>query len=314
MKDFTVITNISQHFQEVLPSVTVLMATYNGEKYLLEQIDSILQQKGVDLNLFVRDDGSSDDTISILNKYQEEGKIKWYTGEHLGVTKGYLDLLRHAPASDYYAFCDQDDIWDDDKLIYAIKKLEELPKDKPLIYYSSQRLVDEQGRLIKVHEIDINRTPYTNFLISNVAGCTTVFNKELFFAINKAEPDFILMHDSWAFKVCLALGGKYYADKIPHINYRQHGNNVAGIGMSFKGKFHQMKRYITVFKIQKQIMSLLSCYRNEMTPEYKKLSEKICNYDTSVRNWFSFLVCRDFNFNNVALNCVVRLKVLLKKL
>ena len=295
-------------------SCSVLIATYNGGKYLREQLDSILRQQDVKVEILIRDDGSTDGTHNILNEYQKAGLLKWITGEHIGVPNGYLELLKNAPNTDYYAFCDQDDIWDDDKLIYAIKKLEELPNDKPLIYYSSQRLVDEQGRLIRVHEIDINRTPYTNFLISNVAGCTTVFNKELFFAINKAEPDFILMHDSWAFKVCLALGGEYYADKIPHINYRQHGNNVAGIGMSIKGKFHQMKRYITVFKIQKQIMSLLSCYRNEMTPEYKKLSEKICNYDISVRNWFSFLVCRDFNFNNVALNCVVRFKVLLKKL
>ena len=92
--------------------VAVLMSTYNGEKYLNEQIDSILSQSGnFELSLLVRDDGSTDETINILNKYQNLGKLKWYSGKNLGPGKSFIDLLYKTHGYDYYAFSDQDDVW-----------------------------------------------------------------------------------------------------------------------------------------------------------------------------------------------------------
>lgn len=295
-------------------TVTVVLSTYNGEKYLKDQLDSLLRQKGVKVSILVRDDGSKDETITILNEYQNKGLIKWYTGEHLNVQKGYLDLLKHAPETEYYAFCDQDDVWDDDKLLVAVTELEELPKSRPAIYYCSQRLVDENLKFILNHKIETDRSPHTNFFISNVAGCTAVFNKKLFNAVNGADPDFVLMHDSWVFKVCLALGGNYYADASSHINYRQHGNNVVGLNAGIKGKIHQAKRYIEVFEIQKQLQNLLVCYGDQMIPEYKKLTQELCDYDKSIGNWLKVLNSREFDFKNTSLNCVVKLKIFLRKM
>lgn len=295
-------------------SVTVVLATYNGEKYLREQLDSILRQKGVSVKILVRDDGSKDGTKSILDEYQNKNLLAWYTGEHLNVQKGYLDLLKHAPRSDYYAFCDQDDVWDDDKLLYAVTELDELPSDKPAMYYCGQRLVDENLKLLSVHKIDADRSPHANFMISNVAGCTAVFNQKLIDAVNSALPNFILMHDSWLFKICLALGGSYYADSAAHINYRQHGNNVAGLNGGVKGKIRQVKRYLNVFEIQKQCQNLLQCYGDRMTPEYKELTEEICNYDQSLRNQMNFLRREDIDFKSMSLNSVVKLKILLRKM
>lgn len=295
-------------------SVTVVMPTYNGEKYLKEQLDSLIAQKGVKVNILVRDDGSKDGTVDILEDYQERGLLKWYTGEHLNVQKGNLDLLKNAPKSDYYAFCDQDDVWDEDKLLIAVTELDELDNSKPAMYYCGQRLVDENLDLISVHPISADRSPHTNFLISNVAGCTAVFNQELVDAVNSAEPEFILMHDSWLFKVCLALGGSYYADRAAHINYRQHGNNVAGLNSGMKGKMRQVKRYLDVFEIQKQCENLLVCYGDRMTPEYKKLTEEICSYDQSVKKWMGLLNSKEFDFKSTSLNGVVKLKIFLKKM
>lgn len=293
-------------------TVTVLLATYNGEKYLREQLDSLLAQKGVKVSILVRDDGSKDGTTKILDEYQNKGLLTWYTGEHLNVQKGYLDLLRHTSETDYYAFCDQDDVWDDDKLLIAVTELDELPQDKPAMYYCGQRLVDENLKLISTHKIASDRSDHTNYLISNVAGCTAVFNKKLVDAVNKANPDFILMHDSWLFKVCLALGGSYYADSSAHINYRQHGNNVAGLNSGIKGKIKQAKRYIDVFEIQKQCKSLLDCYREQMTPEYKRLTEDIVNYDKD--NAARKRILKDFDFKSGSLNGVVKLKIMMRKL
>ncbi len=295
-------------------TVTVVLATYNGEKYLREQLDSLLCQEGVSVKILVRDDGSEDRTKDILDEYQRRGLLTWYTGEHLNVQKGYLDLLKNAPKSDYYAFCDQDDVWDGKKLLYAVTELDELPADRPSMYYCGQRLVDEDLKLLSTHRITTDRNATTNFLISNVAGCTAVFNQVLVDAVNRASPKFILMHDSWLFKVCLALGGNYYADSAAHINYRQHGNNVAGLNGGIKGKLKQVKRYLEVFEIQKQCQNLLQCYENEMTPEYKTLTENIVNYNQSFGNWWRLLRSKDFDFKSMSLNCVVRLKILLRKL
>lgn len=199
---------------ERMHTVTILLATYNGEKYLREQLDSLLTQKGVRVSILVRDDKSTDGTQHILDEYQKKGYLTWYTGEHLNVPNGYLDLLKHVGETDYYAFCDQDDVWDEDKLLIAVSKLDEMKQDMPAMYYCGQRLVDENMKLLSIHNVNNERSHHTNFLISNVAGCTAVFNRPLVDCVNSVDPDFILMHDSWLFKVCLATISKY--DQLIH--------------------------------------------------------------------------------------------------
>ena len=297
-----------------MKKVLVLLSTYNGEKYLCEQIDSLLNQKDVEIGILVRDDGSSDDTINILEDYKKRGVLQWYSNGHKNVQKSFLDLCKHAYQADYYAFCDQDDVWDDDKLIIAVKALEKRTKNIPLLYYCGQRLVDENLNLLSIHRVSNSRSPHTNFLISNVAGCTMVFNRILLEIVKMSEPNFILMHDSWIFKVCLALGGDYVVDSEPHISYRQHGNNTVGLKGGIMNKFHQMLRYLNAFKIQKQVQCLYDNYANEMVPEYKLLSGTICNYNKSFSNWIRFLFNKEFDFKSLSLNIVVRLKILLKRL
>lgn len=297
-----------------IKSVSVVMATYNGEKYLQEQIESILNQSNVNVSLLVRDDGSTDKTTFILDNYQTKGLLKWYTGEHLGVQKGYLDLLKHAPVADFYAFSDQDDVWDKEKLYTAVSYLCELPSEKPAVYYCGQKLVDEKLHFLSEHKIATNRSPHTNYLISNVAGCTAVFNQKLTNLINSKNPSFILMHDSWLFKVCLAMGGSYYADTHSYINYRQHEGNVVGLSPGLKGKIQRVKMYIEELKIQKQMQSLLECYGEEMTPEYKQLTQKLCEYDKSLWSRFLLIVKRDYDFKSLSLNIIVTIKIIFKKL
>lgn len=297
-----------------IKSVSVVMATYNGEKYLQEQIESILNQSDVNVNLLIRDDGSTDNTTLILENYQNKGLLNWYTGEHLGVQQGYLDLLKHAPKADFYAFSDQDDVWDKEKLYTAVSHLSELSSEKPAIYYCGQKLVDEKLHFLSEHRIATNRSPHTNYLISNVAGCTAVFNQKLTELINCKNPSFILMHDSWIFKVCLAMGGTFYADTHSYINYRQHGGNVVGLNSGFIGKIRQAKRYIEKFKIQKQMQNLLACYGGEMTPEYKLLTQKLCDYDKSLWRRIRLCVNRDYDFKSLSLNIIVTIKILFKKL
>lgn len=106
-------------------SVQVVMSTYNGEKYLKEQIDSILSQEGVDVRLYIRDDGSSDRTTDILASYQEHKNVKIEKGNNLGFAKSFLTALDECDEADYYAFSDQDDVWEKDKLSTAVQLIQE---------------------------------------------------------------------------------------------------------------------------------------------------------------------------------------------
>lgn len=92
-------------------SVTVMISTYNGEKFLKEQIESILSQTNVKVKIFVRDDGSVDGTRNILNDYQNKGKLTWYCGNNLKTARSFLDIVKNVPKDSYYAFSDQDDVW-----------------------------------------------------------------------------------------------------------------------------------------------------------------------------------------------------------
>ena len=116
--------------------VAVLLATYNGEKYLKEQIESVLNQKDVEIELLVRDDCSDDETRNILKSYQDKGLLKFYGEKRMNVPYTFFDLIDNAPEADYYAFCDQDDVWDNDKLITAINALSEFKNDEMNLYCS----------------------------------------------------------------------------------------------------------------------------------------------------------------------------------
>lgn len=160
-------------------SVAILLATYNGEKYLVDQIESILSQKNVNVQILVRDDGSIDRTQDILQQYMLQGQLLWYKGKHLNVAKGFIELVKNAPNADYYAFCDQDDIWLDDKLISAISFLEKENNHIPLMYYSSTTLVNENLDFIAQHNIHLKRNDLARFIFNDMSGNTMVFNNEL---------------------------------------------------------------------------------------------------------------------------------------
>lgn len=170
--------------------VQILMSTYNGEKYLKEQIESLINQRNVDISILVRDDGSTDGTVKILKEYQEKGILKWYDGENLKPAKSFLDLINKADESDYYAFCDQDDVWLEDKLEIAINKLNSCDKERPALYYGRPRLVDSKLNYIKNPKKSKDcMIKYESAIInSNATGCTMVFNKKLKDAVKSKNP------------------------------------------------------------------------------------------------------------------------------
>ena len=203
-------------------SVQVVMSTYNGEKYLKEQIDSILSQEGVDVRLYIRDDGSSDRTTDILASYQEHKNVKIEKGNNLGFAKSFLTALDECDEADYYAFSDQDDVWEKDKLSTAIEILEEESQSTPLLYCSALQRVDENLNPLHVQSYHGLRINLPSMLTrGRLAGCTFVFNNTLRNLVkNSSQIEMHASHDSWVLLACLACGGNVFFDKKPHILYK----------------------------------------------------------------------------------------------
>ena len=151
-----------------MQSVLVMMSTYNGGRYLREQLNSILIQKGIALDIMIRDDMSTDDTKSILDEYKKKNKnISVIYGKNVGACQSFFELMKNAKLKyNYYAFCDQDDVWMDDKLITGINRLSDVKNDKPSLYYSGQTIVDDNLDYVCDHKIDIERSVFANFIFN----------------------------------------------------------------------------------------------------------------------------------------------------
>ncbi len=251
--------------------VQVLLSTYNGEKYLREQLESVINQKKVKTKLLVRDDGSSDNTNDILDSVDE---IEVIRGSNIGAGESFFELIRLAGNYEYYALCDQDDIWDEDKIFSAISMLKEYD-NVPALYSSNTRLIDSNCKEIGIE----NKNPNTSFgsaIVKNYAtGCTVVFNKKLMNEVKGKKPQKVTCHDWWLNLVCLSIGGVSIFDNSAHISYRQHGNNVEGSDRSYIKKtikrFHKFKNPVHRRSIIAE--NLLLFYGSQMCESTRRVLE-----------------------------------------
>ena len=193
-----------------MKKITVVMSAYNGSKYIEAQLDSIFQQVGVKVQCYVRDDGSTDDTLQVLKKYAStSGELIICEGENVGWERSFLLALKDAPQADYYAFADQDDIWFEDKLISGIKMLEkEGSKNKPCMYHCNKISVTED---LKPLAHQVRRTPRPlnrqNALIQEYAqGCGIILNEQARKLVLHHVPHAKLAHDFWCGLVCYLFG------------------------------------------------------------------------------------------------------------
>lgn len=257
--------------------ICILMSTYNGACYIEEQIKSLLGQEKVSFQIVVRDDGSADGTRKILDRYQGE-VLQWYQGENLGPGFSFLELLKRSPEADYYAFCDQDDVWDACKLYQAQQLLDREDKNRPLLYYSNVNVTDSDLNYMETSNIEVEYNNLKHVLMhSSGIGCTMVMNNMLRNQINAYAPAVISMHDWWAHKLCLVLGGKVLFDRNAYVSYRQHGSNAIG--------FHERKRSLwerlfvkTDCMVSRTAKEILKGYGNQMEPDVKTIVTTVALY------------------------------------
>ena len=258
--------------------VAILLSTYNGELYLREQLDSILNQTHQNIDLLVRDDGSTDGTLAILEEYTNIcPKIHYYQGENIGPARSFLDLLKNASEADYYALSDQDDVWLPEKIEIAIGML---VKEQADFYYSGTRPVDVNLKLIDSPPIIPVKTFGASLVFASVTGCTVVFSKRLIEIYMLYSPAKLLMHDSWLFKIALATGHKVAFDDNPYILYRQHENNVVGSKQSILRKWNdQIRRLRYHSKVRyEEVEELYKGYGHTMRADALSVVKPLIGY------------------------------------
>ena len=232
-----------------MEKIIILMATYNGENFIEEQLDSVLDQSFTDFSLFAGDDGSTDGTRKILERYKEKlsDRVNLFYNEYpVGVRKNFLNLLSSAlDKAEYFMFCDQDDVWDKDKIKLTLKTMKVMEKrygkKTPLLVYTDLSICDEKLTVIspsmrKASGFD-NINSLARLLVENkVTGNTVMINSALArLALRTPVEELaqnIEVHDRYLALLACCTGRTAYID-IPLVRYRQHSKNLLGAKKSF---------------------------------------------------------------------------------
>lgn len=219
----------------------ILMAVYNGERFLAEQIDSILQQDTDEWHLTISDDGSTDNSSAIIRQYINDFPEKIsqaFPPQRFGDAKKHFFWLMKNCSAEYLLFCDQDDVWHADKVsktVAALHTSEELwGKQTPVLVFTDQTVVDEELReiapsMMALQQQDPDVRDYRSLLIRNVVtGCTVGINAAMAaLAARCAAPERTLMHDWWLGLVAARFGKMVYRNESSML-YRQHSRNSVG--------------------------------------------------------------------------------------
>lgn len=225
------------------------MSTFQGEKHLLEQLESIRSQTYLHWKLFVSDDGSTDNTLPILLDFQASvgsDRVMIVAGPQKGFAANFMSLLLNPSIEgDYFAFCDQDDVWNKEKLKVAVSNLEPFTnlEERPAVYGSATTVVDDNLNVLGKSHAACPAPSFKNALAQNIAGGNTiVLNKkmrELLLQIGNVE---IVSHDWWIYLICTGVGGVFYFDEKPEILYRQHAKNLVGANSSRSAQLQRIKQ------------------------------------------------------------------------
>jgi glycosyltransferase involved in cell wall biosynthesis len=264
------------------PAVAVLLCSMNGEKFLAAQLDSIKQQNHTNWKVWASDDGSSDNTLSLLNQYfmvWGKDKIAILPGPRQGYVVNFLSLLcRSEIQADYYALSDQDDIWAPGKISRALQWHASIPPDVPALYCSRTQLINETGEAIGFSPLFPRPPAFGNALMQSLAGGNTmVINEAARALIRKAGVDVAVpSHDWWLYLVVSACGGRIFYDPVPEILYRQHGLNLIGSNKGFRAMLNRLSFLLKGQHREwsERNIAALNRLKNDVTPQNRKCLER----------------------------------------
>ena len=298
--------------------IAVIMSTYNGEKYIEEQLNSIISQNNVDVDIYIRDDGSVDNTINILKFYSQKYKNVFVEyGKNIGFRRSFINKLKQIINKyDLYAFCDQDDFWENNKLYKAEMCIKEfLNTEIPVLYYSNLKICDEQLNVKEITKLHKRKQSIESIILRrSIAGCTMVFNYELVkMLLNQEITDDMLVrgHDSFLITLCYAVNGKVICDSNAYIKYRKHDNNTSISTSTFLGRVHKeyemlLKKKGKESKIAKEI---LNRWNEKINNQNKNVLETIVE-SNKLKNRLKMFFSFKYRTGNFILTIVGKIKII----
>lgn len=305
----------------MIKKVLILLSSYNGEKFIKQQINSILNQQDVKTYILVRDDGSNDNTVQIIKNIQKQHpkRIEIIEGKNIGYKKSFTSLCSRAPRKfDYYAFSDQDDFWQPQKISNAIKCLEYDNSNSIKLYASTVNITDENLNFI--YKKDISN--FVNSLGSSLsrirlAGCTYVFNVGALNLIRNFNyshvPDKIMpSHDGLLMVLCQAVNGYVFIDQNSYILHRRRAESVTSGGNGLIKRIKIEKDMIFKHKNDKLylVKYLKENYSNQMSKETLKLINLIEEYPSSFKKHINLLFNNDLNCGLKFANLETKIRII----
>lgn len=307
-----------------MKKVQVLMSTFNGQEYIKEQIDSILNQKDVETSILIRDDGSKDETISIIKKIQKKypDRIKLIIGNNVGYKRSFFYLMQKAnDIFDFFAFADQDDVWLPKKIVHAINNLNSSYQEFKL-YGSTVTITNKDLNISHKKNIDNYRYGLGSSLTrSRIAGCTMVFNNNLLNLVNRfsfdTTPDNIMPpHDVLLLNVAMAIDNSYvFVDKNSYILHRRSQDSITGGGNGIAKRIKSELALIFSFSNGETnlVKKIKTTIPNQISNENIKLINQILKAKTSFLNRIKLLLNKKLDCGIFLGNIEIKFKILLNR-
>jgi glycosyltransferase involved in cell wall biosynthesis len=229
------------HLPSIIPKVVILLATRNGAAFLQEQLDSYRAQTYRNWELLVSDDGSTDDTIKIIEEFAKQvpQRVVVRRGPQIGFWQNFASLVRSDDVDgDLFAYSDQDDVWFPAKLAKAVRWFETRPTDQPGVYFTRTELMEEGGAPIGFSPLFVRAPTFQNALVQSIGGGNTmVFNRAARRALRATPTGVALVsHDWWTYQVVTGVGGVAHYDPWPSLRYRQHVENLVGANIGLRAR------------------------------------------------------------------------------
>ena len=268
--------------------IVVLLSTYNGERYIKKQMESLLHQSCVDFKIIVRDDGSKDNTLEIITKIAQcNDKVTIIKGQNVGFIESFTDLVLYAyqnySDADYFAFCDQDDLWYPKKLEKSVSVLRSYDQNIPLLFSCNSDLIDEHDCLIGDYRTGSVKITKENYLFNvDFQGCSMCFNRKAL-EIYAMHPPKTICHDKWMSMICIFLGVYIHSDE--HLfGYRIHTGNAIGYNINdgIKEKIRAKINYWFGENVSFSYYLFYQTFESSLTDANRKLLKNRINYRTSL--------------------------------
>ena len=258
------------------PKVAVVLSTYNGERYLEQQLDSILGQDHENLHIFIRDDGSTDGTLDILERYEERDQITLIRGENIGVTGSFLECVKKVPQDvPYIALSDQDDVWHLDKIARAVDQLKGVDSQTPALYCSERNYCDADLSDPVASRLNRKGNSFALSLFDNVCpGNTIVMNRFLADRLLQCDADDMYYHDWWLELLATCFGQVIY-DPEPTVEYRRLDESVSPSGKRGVALLiFRIKEYLAESKMEdvsRQLIRFFERFGDEMSEQDREV-------------------------------------------